>query len=137
MGDPDPTQGMARRIFNTRNYNKTSSKHHQNIITLLQTLRKWRTARGPVEKAKGAVEVANIELKMVMRYLEAPRQASINESARIRESGSVRNLISLMILSHHFRIVFGASWVSWGQLLVMLTGAGQSGEDSRRGQGSK
>lgn len=30
---------------------------------------------GPVEKAKGAVEVANIELKMVMRYLEAQAKA--------------------------------------------------------------
>lgn len=30
---------------------------------------------GPVEKAKAAVEVANIELKMVMRYLEAQAKA--------------------------------------------------------------
>jgi hypothetical protein len=41
-----------------------------------------------VEKAKAAVEVANLELKMVMRYLEAPWQTS-------------------HAFSDHFRIIFG------------------------------
>jgi hypothetical protein len=76
-------QTSNKRIKNTTNINE--SKHH---IKLLQTLRKKRTSRGPVEKAKAAVEVANLELKMVMRYLEAPWQTS-------------------HAFSDHFRIILG------------------------------